>query len=102
MDTIIKTSNDYNIGLISDKINDLHNYILLNIKFAPSPSENEPIDDLQRPKLKIYTTLIMSFWFIVILFIGVSAYRNIILTAIILETIFILPITYKLANEKRG
>ena len=73
----------------------------LNAIYSPSPTENSPISPKNRLPLKIKTLFLMSGLFIIMMVIGDNAYRNIILIATILETLYVLPVTYKMFKEKR-
>ena len=75
--------------------------ICVNAIYAPSPTENSPIRKENRLPLKIKTLAVMGGLFLTMLVIGDNAYRNIILTATIIETLQILPIAYKIFKEKR-
>ena len=74
----------------------------LNVVYAPSPTENSPISEKERQPLKIKTLFAMSGLFIVLLAIGDNSFRNIILIATVIETLYILPVTYKIFRERRG
>jgi len=76
--------------------------VSLNAIYAPSPTENSPISESEKLPLKFKTIIIMGGLFIVMLVIGNNAYRNIILMATVIETLHILPITYKIFKEKRN
>jgi len=74
---------------------------LLNAIYAPSPTENSPISDKEKLPLKIKTLVAMGGLLIVMLVIGDNTYRNIILIATAFETLYILPVTYKIFGEQR-
>lgn len=76
--------------------------LMLNCIFAPSPTENTPIKKKDKLPLKIKTIVLMTALFVVMLFIGENAFRNIILIATVTETVYILPVTYKIFRERRG
>jgi len=106
---IIMSFTNYTIGIfisINFNINLLITVIiylacfLLNAIYAPSPMENSPVSDKERLPLKLKTLVVMGGLFIVMLVIGDNTYRNIILIATVFETLYILPVTYKLFNKK--
>ena len=74
----------------------------LNAIFAPSPTENSPIDQKDRLPLKIKTIIIMLILLVLIFLAGEGIYRNIILIATVTETVYVLPLTYKIFRERRG
>ena len=74
---------------------------LLNAIYAPSPTENSPIREKKITTLKIRTLIAMGCLCVIMLVIGDSVYRNIILIATVIETMHILPITYKIFRERR-
>ena len=73
----------------------------LNCIYAPSPTANTPIEATGKMPLKIKTIITMIALFVVMVLIGESTFRNIILIAAITETIYILPIVYKIFREGR-
>ena len=76
--------------------------MLLNLIYTPSPTENKPIKKQDRLPLKIKTMLVMAALFVLLLVIGGNAFRNIIVIATTIETMYILPFTYKIFKEKRS
>ena len=75
---------------------------LLNAIYAPSLTENSPISENQRTTLKIRTLIALTCLYMIMLVISDSVLRNIILIATVIETLHIIPITYKVFRERRG
>jgi len=97
----IFVSINFNISLLITVIIFLACF-LLNAIYAPSPTENSPISDREKLPLKIGTLITMGVLFVIMLVIGDNTYRNIILIATVFETLYILPVTYKIFRERRG
>ena len=76
--------------------------VVLNILYAPSSTENSPIKEKEKLSLKIKTLIVMVALFGTMLFIGEGVYRNIILFSTIIETVYVLPIAYRIFHERRG
>jgi accessory gene regulator protein AgrB len=70
------------------------------LKYAPSGTEVNPVYKDQIKPLKIKSMLIVVFYY----FIGLKngLLRNIIALSLLSQSIFIIPLTYKLAGQKGG
>lgn len=72
--------------------------------YAPSSYENTPIAKSKRKKLKLMSLFVLAVCFILSVWffkIGNTLYSNLINSAVICQTINILPITYKIFREER-
>ena len=67
--------------------------------YSPADTHRKPlINSERRYNLKIKSIIVLFMYFILIFFVKTNFLSNVIIYSIILETVLILPITYKLFN----
>lgn len=73
--------------------------IFFFLLYAPADTKKRPLTNKKKRKIyKIITTLIGIIYFIIITIVSNNYYKNILTFAMILQSILILPITYKIFN----
>lgn len=95
------------VFLINIPIKDLIGYIILGISlismilWAPADTPKRPlIRKRQRLKAKIISIIIVILYSIMYLAINISIIKNVIIYALLIQTILINPITYKITNTR--
>ena len=95
------------VFLIDIPIKDLIGYIILGISlismilWAPADTPKRPlIRKRQRLKAKIISIIIVILYSIMYLAINISIIKNVIIYALLIQTILINPITYKITNTR--
>lgn len=95
------------VFLINIPIKDLIGYIILGISlismilWAPADTPKRPlIRKRQRLKAKIISIIIVILYSIMYLAINISIIKNVIIYALLIQTILINPLTYKITNTR--